>query len=176
MSNLACIPPKVAKELNMMIETPKDGLRFGSYSHDGTITVHQLAKDSVSRYLPEFAVTTTGKMAILPASWLSQMGYEFHIHSHEKGFSVINQKNGRVICEAEPHTDGFHYMPWSTLRSLLPTSNSDMNFIEEVGQELDTMNESSLLVGEEPQDVQCNTKAASSYTQSFGTDDKGGTF
>jgi hypothetical protein len=143
MSNLACIPPKVAKELNMMIETPKDGLRFGSYSHDGTITVHQLAKDSVSRYLPEFAVTTTGKMAILPASWLSQMGYGFHIHSHEKGFSVINQHTGNVTYEAEPHTDTFHYIPWSILRGLNPTTDREINYIDEVEHELDKMNESS---------------------------------
>jgi len=70
-SNLACIPTQVANELKMTIGDSKDVLKFGSYSHDGSIAVHHLAEDSTSRYLPVFAVTATGTMAILPSSWLS---------------------------------------------------------------------------------------------------------
>ena len=123
MSNLACIPPRVAKELKMTIELTKDVLQFGSYSHDESISVYEVANDNISIYLPEFAVTSTGKMAILPSSWFSQMGYELRIHPYERGFAIINGK-GRTIYEDTPHTDGFHYVTWDLLRSLQPTDRS----------------------------------------------------
>jgi len=110
-SNLACIPTQVANELKMTIGDSKDVLKFGSYSHDGSIAVHHLAEDSTSRYLPVFAVTATGTMAILPSSWLSHMGYELRIHPYERGFSIIDDSNGKVMYEDIPSTDGFHYVP-----------------------------------------------------------------
>ena len=158
MSNIACIPPQVARELNMKIEQPNEVLLFGSYSHDGSITVKQLATDMNSRYLPKFAVTMSGKMAILPSSWLSKMGYEFRIHSFEKGFSIINGSNGTKVYESEPHTDKFHYVTWQFLQSLQPTSMNQINYhekvqkdnamtyeryIQEVQRHLDTINDSS---------------------------------
>ena len=126
----------------MKIEKSEEVLKFGSYSHDGSITVHYLAKDNMSRHLPEFAVTTTGKMAILPSSWLSQMGYELRIHPYERGFSIINDSDGTAIYEDIPYTDGFHYVPRDLLRSLQPTSVSQINFIEQVEEELDKINAS----------------------------------
>ena len=56
MSNIPCIPLNVATYLKMSIEVPKRELRFGSYSHDGTVGVTQIAKDIESRYLPTFAL------------------------------------------------------------------------------------------------------------------------
>ena len=117
MSNLACIPPRVAKELKMTTELTKGVLQFGSYSHDESITVYEVAYDNTNIYLPEFAVTTAGKMAILPSSWFSQMGYELRIHPYEQGFAIIND-SGRVIYEDTPHTDGFHYVTWDVLYNL----------------------------------------------------------
>ena len=88
MSNIPCIPEETARQLHVVMKEPEREMRFGSYSHDGTIQIQQVATFTDSRYLPSFAVTTTGTMPILPTFWLSQMGYSVTILPNKRGFHI----------------------------------------------------------------------------------------
>jgi len=66
MSNVACIPEDTANYLGMDINEPKTVIQFGSMSHDGTIRIENVATFQDNKYLPHFAVTTSGSMPILP--------------------------------------------------------------------------------------------------------------
>ena len=162
MSNIACISPQVAQYLQFKTEIPTREMRFGSYSHDGTMSITQIAKDNRSKYLPRFAVTMTGKMAILPSSWLSQMGYEYNVHPYERGFSIVNSHTQEIVYEGEQHSDQFHYVSWVFLRSLKPATTAQVNYqaqvevdnqmpyldyIDAVAYQLDLLNDNSSKCG-----------------------------
>ena len=66
MTNIPCMPEETARKLHMVMKEPEREMRFGSYTHDGTIQIQHVATFTDSRYLPSFAVTTTGTMPILP--------------------------------------------------------------------------------------------------------------
>jgi hypothetical protein len=71
MSNVACIPEDTASYLGMEINEPKSAMQFGSMSHNGTISIEKVAMFKDNKYLPPFAVTTSGSMPILPTFCLA---------------------------------------------------------------------------------------------------------
>jgi len=105
----------------MVVKEPEREMRFGSYSHDGTIQIQHVATFTDSRYLPSFAVTTTGTMLILPTFWLSQMRYSVTILPYERGFNIIDSHTQDAVYEGIQHTDKFLYLLWDFLRKLRPT-------------------------------------------------------
>ena len=78
-----------------------------------------------SRYLPSFAVTTTGTIPILPTFWLSQMGYSVTILPYERGFHIIDSQTEDTVYEGTQHTDKFFYISWDFLRKLQSTKRSE---------------------------------------------------
>ena len=111
MSNIPCMPEETARKLHMVMKEPEREMRFGSYSHDGTIQIQHVATFTDSRYLPSFAVTTTGTMPILPTFWLSQMGYSVTILPYERGFHIVDSQTQDAVYKGSQHTDKFLYLP-----------------------------------------------------------------
>jgi hypothetical protein len=124
MSNVACIPESTAKYLGMDISEPKTAMQFGSMSHNGIISVENVATFRDNKYLPSFAVTTSGSMPILPTFWLTQMGYSITILPYERGFQIVDSDSLKIVYEGKQHTDKFHYVPWDVLKQLKPTQRS----------------------------------------------------
>jgi len=124
MSNVACIPEDTANYLGMDINEPKTVIQFGSMSHDGTIRIENVATFQDNKYLPHFAVTTSGSMPILPTFWLTQMGYSITILPYERGFQIVDSDSLKIVYEGKQHADKFHYVPWDILKQLEPTHRS----------------------------------------------------
>ena len=124
MSNVACIPQDTAKYLDMTTKKPGRPMNFGSLSHDGIVSIANVAKFQDNRYLPTFAITATGTMPILPTFWLTQMGYSLTILPYEKGFQIIDPERESIVYEGIQSADKFHYVLWDFLIHLGPTKKS----------------------------------------------------
>ena len=143
MSNLPLVPRNVIEHLGWKTSLLKVPVHFGAVSHDGTVTVTEIATSS-NPFLPPFYVAPTGYMSILPTSYLSKMGYEIVILSNELGF-LIQNNNGDVIYRGSQQKNKFHYLPWDFLLSLKPANEdicyqiNDTDYIIDVILELDAL-------------------------------------
>ena len=99
-------------------------MHFGSYSHDGIVSITNVAMLKNNKYLPPFAITTSGSMPILPTFWLTQMGYSITILPFEKGFQIADPQSKRIMYEGKQSKEKFHFVPWDFLEQLTPTSRS----------------------------------------------------
>jgi len=127
MSNICVMPEDVAvdfvKNRHWKQRQLKRNVHMGASSHDGTVVLRNIVYDPSNKFQQPFYITPTGTMTICTTDYISRLGLLFIILPYQKGFA-IKQPEGKILYQAEPASDKFHYITWDAFNDLKPAISS----------------------------------------------------